>query len=274
MRRLVLLVNCAAVACGPSAGGARTDNVPVPPAERVVRLVADTSTYVAVSHHHVEQDFQGQQTANDVATRTWLSVTLAPATGDTLAARVVVDSVDQTGGGLGPADLAAVRGATYTARLAPTGQLVDLTGDDGPGLHSQLTRAVRDFYPRLPEGGARVGVSWSDTTERDTDAGGVMLTVRAVNQHAAAGFTMWSGQYALRLVTRSDYTMTGEGSQAGQPLTFEGSGRRHLEEYLTAEGRFLGSVAADTARFDVLLTALGMAIPGRQTSVDTIRVVR
>lgn len=271
MTRAALLLACVCAACGP-AGGARDDAVA--PADRVLRLAPGTTTYHLVSHQRIEQEFQGQLTTNVLASAGWITVTLTPARGDTLAARMVVDSMVHTGSAFAPGDLAAIRGATFTAQLAPNGQLTGFSGNDSAGLHNQVANALREFFPRLPEGGVRPGAAWADTVERAVNAGGLPLTIRTVSHHAATGHAAWGGEEALVIETRSDYTMQGEGSQAGQPLTLEGSGRRHLREYLGADGQFVGSVAADTATFDVLLTALGMTIPGRQASVDTVRALR
>lgn len=100
-----------------------------------------------------------------------------------------------------------------------------------------------------------------------------MLTVRSVNAHRAMDWRPFEGHRALPVRTESVYTLQGAGEQSGQTLSFDGAGRRHSVDFLSAGGNYLGSVAVDTSTFEVLLTQIGMVIPGRQWSADTVRTV-
>lgn len=269
MRRLALAC-CLVAGCTP--GGGRASNA-IPAAPPSLRYQADSVSYFLAGHRRVEQEFQGEATTQHLELGIWIRSILTPGTADTLAAHLVLDSVAESGAGATVGDLEALRGATWTARLAPTGQLLDFAGPADPGIANQLFNALREFYPRLPAQGVTPGDTWVDTVHSAVDAGGVTLTMRAVRRSVAMGLQPWDGGQAFQIRVTTDYTITGEGSQSGQPLTMDGTGRRHTQEYLSPTGRYVGNVVADTSSHEVLLTALGMSIPGRQWRYDTLRVV-
>lgn len=269
MRRLI--VTCAVLAACHGAGNAPE---PVPEAPPTLRYAADSAHYLLVSHRTGEQEMQGQVNRQTQRTQYWLGATLAAAEGDTLATRFLVDSVTESGGAFGSGDLTQVRGAEWTARLAPNGQLLNFDGPSAAGVSSQLANLLSQFYPRIPEEGLTAGAAWVDTVTGDVDVGGVVLTITAVHHNEAVGPAEFDAVPAFLIRVVSEYTMSGQGSQSGQPLTLDGTGRRHVREYLTPTGHYLGRVAADTSQFDVVLTALGMSIPGRQWRYDTLKVVQ
>jgi hypothetical protein len=89
-----------------------------------------------------------------------------------------------------------------------------------------------------------------------------------------AGWTTWGGAPALEIISLGDYTVTGEGTHAGHPVSLSGTGRRHVRHYLSPSGRLLAGVAADTAALEVRLVALGRTIPARHWSADTVEARR
>jgi hypothetical protein len=266
MRRVVLAAWLAACASSPPEATV--------PADRAVRYAADTVAYHVNAWRLVEQDIQGQTTRENVRRNLWLRAVLGPSQGDTLTAQLGVDSITEIGSAFPQGDLIAARGVTWTARLAPNGHLMDFAGPTGSGVTSQLFNTLRDFYPRLPPDGVEAGDRWVDTVTQDVDLGGVIVTVTAVHHHEALGMEPHGAEQALRLRVVTDYALSGSGSQSGQPLSLDGTGRRHADEWISPRGRYLGSIAADTAQFEILLTALGMSIPVRQWRADTTRVVR
>lgn len=269
MRRLVLACGFL-MACSSTGGGAAE----VAPASRTLSYRADTVRYVLSGHRKVEQEFQGQVTVQESRLGAWIRTALGAAGPEGLPARIVLDSVSTTGNVFAPGDLTGIRGATWTGRLLPTGELVDMDGPTAPGIANQMFNMVSDFYPRLPAAGVVAGDAWVDTVTSEVDVGGVTLTIVTVNRSEAVGPSPWEGGDAFLVRVVSDYTLSGEGSQSGQPLSLDGSGRRHAWEYLSLDGRYVAHVVADTSSYDVMLTALGMAIPGRQWRHDTLRVAR
>jgi hypothetical protein len=240
-----------------------------------VRYTPATVKYRAVQHRRVEQDLSGQTVANDLATTLFLSTELS---GDPegLSFRVVIDSVDLSGAAASSIGRAAsAQGTEFTAILAPTGELTRFTGGDSlNSLQIQLASGLRRFFPLIPPDGVQPGSVWTDTTQSDVDVGGVPITVHSTNHHECLGWGEYAGEVALEVRTRAAYTLSGRGQQGGQDFTLEGTGGRISNRYLSADGRYLGAISADSSEFDVLLTSLGMTIPAKQRSADTLIVIR
>lgn len=271
MRSTSALVLVLVAACG----GTRTAPAPTleAPPERLQYRPAATQ-YVAVSHQLVEQDISGRTQTSRIRMRYVLRVEVEPSA-DGMPVAMTLDSISADGQlGISDREVDATRGTTFLARLQPSGELTGFSGGDTTlPLIRRLTSTLKDFFPRIPPSGVEPGQLWSDTTESVTDVGGVLLTVRAANAHEALDWTEYAGRRALAIRTVSDYTLSGTGEQSGQPLSLEGSGRRLTLEYLSAEGGYVGATATDTLAFEVLLTQMGMVIPGRQQGADTIVAV-
>ncbi|HEX9729252.1 MAG TPA: hypothetical protein VGA37_12170 [Gemmatimonadales bacterium] len=273
MRILGILAVGAAVACG--GGVVIVNNAPPPDAPpAVVTYGPSTMRYVSSQTRHIEQEVNGQVTANDVRTVIQLSAELAQGEAG-LTATMTLDSITSTGGGVPPGQIAAARGAGFTGQLAPNGRIEGLTGDEAAlSVLEQLRHSLADFYPTLPVGGALPGSVWTDTTTRDIAAGPLQVTIVATTRHEALGFTEYDGARALPIQSDGTYTLNGTGEQSGQQLTLDGTGQRHETAFVSYDGRFLGSFAADSANIDVLIEAFGLIIPVVQIGQDTIRVLR
>jgi len=272
MRPISALILVLVAACGGTRG------TPAPPVEAAPpdRLSYRPATvlYAAASHQQIEQDISGRTQSSRIVTRYVLRTEIGPAA-DGMPVTMVLDSIVVDGQlGVSESEIAAAQGTGFAALLQSTGELTGFTGGDTTmPLVRRLTSRLSDFFPRIPPDGAQPDQRWSDSTESVTDVGGVLLTVRAANGHEALDWTSYAGRRALAIRTVSDYTLSGTGEQSGQSLSLDGSGRRHAIEYLSAEGVYLGATAADTLEFEVLLTQIGMVIPGRQWSADTIVAV-
>lgn len=276
MRRIVTLaVVLFPAACG---GGAQStvEATPTPDAlPNVVRYAPANLRYRARQHRHVEQEFNGQVTANDQVTTFVLSVDLVADEGG-LEATLVLDSIDVTGSANAtPQEIEAVRGTRFSGMLGPDGRFAEFTGGDTtqPYLR-QVAREFEEFFPRIPADGVAPGRVWSDTTNTEVDASGITLEISSVNQHEALEWTEYAGERALKIHTVTSYTVSGSGQQGGQELELTGAGRRYVDQFLSADGRYLGSIVADTAEVDVLVVAAGILVPVKQHGADTLTVVR
>lgn len=246
---------------------------PAPPPR--VQYVPSAARYAAVSHRRVEQEISGRSTATTIVSRYVLQTEIAPAS-DGMPVVMVLDSLAIEGqAGIGQDEIARAEDTRFTARLLPTGALRDFAGGDTSlTLVRQIASTLRDFFPRVPPDGAQPGDRWVDTTESVTDVGGVVITMRAIGTHEVLDWDEYGGSRALPIRVAAQYILAGSGMQAGQDLVLEGTGSRHERQFLSADGVYLGSIGADTSRFEVRLTQMGMTIPGRQWSADTVAVLR
>lgn len=270
----LVLVLVLVAACGGTYSAPAPETRTAPAPEYLTYRPA-SMRYGAVSHRQVDQEVSGRIQTSRIVTRYVLRTEVGPSA-DGLPVSMVLDSITIEGPlGVSPGEIAQAQGTMFTAALQPDGELTGFAGGDTTvPLIRQMVSRLREFFPRLLRDGTRPGLSWADTTESVTDVGGVLLTVRAFNQHEAVDWGEYAGDRALVIRTVSDYTLSGTGEETGQPLSIEGSGRRHALEYLSADGVYLGTTAADTLEFEVLLTQMGIVIPGRQWNADTVIAVR
>jgi hypothetical protein len=194
-----------------------------------------------------------------------------------MRATIVLDSVEPDPSGMiSQAERQRVRGASFAGTLLPDGRVEEFAGADTllPGRLRQLAGGFRQFFPRLPEGGALQGRAWADTTEITTRTADGEVTIRARNARQADAWSEFDGARALELHTTSQYTLSGAGAQFGQPFTLTGDGLRSARQFLSAQGHYLGGVASDSAAVAVTLTQMGITIPGRQRRTDSLKVLR
>lgn len=260
------------------AGCAAAPPPPAPPAPHPARRVTYrpyTAEYRAVSRVRVEQEFApGQVAASEYAIRVHFSLTIA--LGDSLMpVRIVVDSVPELeGAGMSSREAAEVAGLVFHGELHPDGRLATFSPSRPQGLlASQLANTLREFFPRLPSGGAQDGDHWSDTTSSTTVTAGLPITVHAVTQYAGR-WTSGGDARSFEIVGVSEYSLSGRGTGAGQEIALDGSGRRHTTYYLDASGRYLGAAAADTAHYEATIGAAGIVLPITQYRADSLQLVR
>lgn len=270
MRRFAVPAVALLTACGaPPEPAPAAAPAPPPP----VTYGPASVRYAIASHRHVEQEISGRTMTTTAVSRYQLRLTVEPGAGG-MTVRFVLDSVRIEGEmGVPDRDIEAAEGTRFTARMGPDGALTAFTvGDTGVAYVEQIAARLRDFFPRIPADGIVPGRRWRDTTALAADVGGVVLNVVSRNTHEALEWDRYADRPALPIRTVSSYTLSGAGEQGGQPLALEGTGMRHTRNYLAPDGTYLGGTAADTSRFEVRLTEIGLTVPGRQWRADTIAV--
>lgn len=262
-----------ATACG--ARGTAPEAARPRAAPSPVRFTTDSAQYRVASYLAVQQEVGGQPQQSGLELVYFLSVQIARQ-GDRLGATLVLDSVSRYRGtaAVDPA-AAASRAAVFQAILLPTGELHEFSGGDSTvRFVRELANELRQFFPRILANGAMPGQRWVDTTQQESTSSGVPLSIRSVGEHEVGEPDQHAGLAALPVRSRISYTFSGTGTQAGQEFRVEGTGRRHVVEYLALTGRYLGLTATDSSSFTITLSAAGITIPGRQTRADTVSVIR
>jgi hypothetical protein len=230
--------------------------------------------YRGVSFGRTIQHFDERATETDFGMRYFVRTDVIPA-GDGFEATFVLDSIllfDEARGGISGAQVDSTRGATFHAALARNGQMTNFSGGESSGsLARELAdRSLRPFFPLIPDRGAEAGAVWVDTLDTQVVVNGLDNSIRLVSEHSALEWTLHAGERALHILTVSNYTFNGSGTQAGREFTIEGSGRRHIHRYLSEDGRYLGLVSADTSDGEAHLIDLDMVIPIQQTRIDSL----
>lgn len=284
--RFLYAASLTAAACAPRGGPTATPAAtpaPAPPAAAppaqpaTIRLGPSALRYVAHRRIHAEQQIQGQTRTVDFGVRLFLAATISgPADTVGYPIMLTVDSiVPDSGTPIPPtANLGAVRGLTYSARIAPTGELRGAMPSDSVVAQrvAQIYGSLLTFYPRIPAGGLTFGADWTDTLTT-TDRTVVEVTSTAVTRSRAGSWEERSGARCLRLEVSSTHTIAGSGFQGGQPVEVTGTGARSAVLFLAVDGRYLGGEAHDSSSITITFPVEGATVPVRQITRSTIAVL-
>ncbi|MGH7519947.1 MAG: hypothetical protein ACREMI_01575 [Gemmatimonadales bacterium] len=289
MRRFVLIgAGLIAMACAPKSTPPSTTPVTVPPAApgapppapppaQGVRLGPSALRYMMHQVVHIDQEFQGMRQPLDFGLRIYFAVTInGPADSSGYPTTITIDSVAPDSGTTVPMgiNLSAAKALSFAGRLTPKGEFRNQVPSDSAAAQSlsPIVGSFRNFFPRLPGGGLTLGAAWTDTTtENDRAAGSV--TVTSINRSRAAAWEDRNGARCLRLEVNSDFTIKGNGQQAGQPFEVAGTGLRAGVDYIAADGRYLGGESRDSTTMTITLPIQAMTIPRTQVSKTTVQVL-
>lgn len=290
--RLLLAMTLGALAaCGPRPAAAPAGTpapAPAPPPVTTAPIARGTGTdlvrlgpsalrYTVHQLIHVEQQFQGQTQTIDRGIRLFVtSIIAGPADSLGYPASLTLDSVVPDSGSVIPPtiNLASARGLRYTGHLTPSGEFRQTSTSDSTiaQAFAQIVGGFRNFYPRMPTGGATLGADWTDTTTTK-DRAGIDVTIKAISHSRATTWEQRNATRCLRLEVSSAYSVAGSGDQGGQPLDVSGTGTRTSLQFIAVDGRYLGGEVRDSSSIIVGLPLQGMTVPVRQISNSTITVL-
>jgi len=251
---------------------------PPPSPTQTVRLGPSALRYVMAQGIHVEQELPTGQQTLDYGLRILFRVTInGPADSVGYPTTVTIDSiVADSGSSLPPMNinLAAAKGLTFIGRLVPKGDFRTQTVSDSMAAQSlsPIVGGFKNFFPRLPAGGATLGATWTDTTTEINRAAGT-VTITSINRSNALRWEDRNSTRSLRVEVISDFTIKGGGQQMGQQYDIAGTGRRNGVDYVAADGRYLGGESQDTTTMTISLPVQGLTIPRKQISKTTVTVL-
>lgn len=108
---------------------------------------------------------------------------------------------------------------------------------------ADLKHQFLDFFPRLPTGGLRVGLVWTDTLERTDSTADQSLYWRSIGSYRVERDTMVGASAALVIRMRQDLSMRTEGPVPGQPARAESEllgSEQGFFVFAPGSGRLLG----------------------------------
>ena len=270
-----------AAACGggpPRAGTAPTPTPAAPPGvapthSPTVQFAPSTTHFLVRQDLHIRQDYAGLPPTIDLRYGLFVTAAIGAPVDSGLPTTFTIDSIVVDSATQMPPqiNLSAARGYRITGRLLSTGEFISGPCDTSAaasGINSLLPR-FRSFFPRLPVGGVRPAMTWSDSTDvTDNPAcsGGSSITTHSANRRTAAAWEDHAGSRALRLESTSSYRFNGTGQQSGNPFTIAGSGAGTAFAYFSSDGRYLGGGQRDSATLTIDLPVQGITIPRRQLS--------
>jgi hypothetical protein len=264
-----------ACATSPAAGGAASAAAAAPagfayaPGSHRYRIVVSTVA---------SQEMMGQRTTDSGTVTRIVSVALAPRAGDTLSVTYSVDSIATTTTNPQARDLImAQKGRSASGTLSPLGAPYTFeapTVDSAQAMMRMAMESYRNFFPRLPSRSVKAGDTWADTVTQQFANGGLTGSSRLVLTSRVVGDTTFAGSAALHVARTGEITITGSGSQGGQPLELEGQGTVNGSAYLATSGLYLGADESQSMDITVQAPAMSLTIPITQKITSRTELVR
>jgi hypothetical protein len=281
---VLLVAGCARGAGGPvdavapaARSPATAGNADRRPPPSMVRYGPSAMHYLVYRQLRIQQSFGGQPQRQDLGARVFIGVIITgPADSTGYPATFTVDSILPDSGTPQPiADiLSRVRALVLAGRLAPRGDFQGSTTSDTASAQSiaQLVGNFRDFLPRIPAQGVRVGTAWTDTMALTQRGGGGAVTRQATIHSTATAWEEHAGTRSLRIESSATYSLVGSGQNGGQAFEVGGTGTTTARAFIAEDGRFLGGESQDSTSLTVSLPAQGLAIPVTQVLRSTVLV--
>ncbi|PYP31833.1 MAG: hypothetical protein DMD49_07260 [Gemmatimonadetes bacterium] len=282
-----LLTACAARGgAGPGAAAPNPAPAPPPPPRpgerhafpQAVRYGPSAVRYLIHRRLHIEQTFSGAPQTQDLGAHIFVrAIVTGPADSSGYPATFIVDSIVPDSGTPPPIadNISKARMLIMSGRVVAQGEFRSTATSDSVLARNlaQLLGNFRDFLPRIPTDGARLGAAWTDTLSLTQRAGGSEVTRRSVQHSSAAAWEEHSGARSLRLETTGTYSVAGSGQNGGQFFQIGGAGTVTARTFLAEDGRFVGGESQDSSSLTISLPAQGLTVPVTQVLRSTVAVL-
>jgi len=262
----------------PTAPTPATTRTAGPRAPAPVRYGPSVLRYVVHRRLHIQQALGGQPQSQDLGAQIFV-VLLITGPSDSLGYRAsfTVDSVVADSGtpAVVAVSMTRARRLAFDGRLDGRGEFRNPVASDTALAQAllQLLGNFRDFLPRLPAEGLKLGADWTDTLSGTQRGGGAVVTRRTIAHTAAAAWEDRGGVPSLRLDIGASYTIQGSGDGGGQPFELGGTGSVSGVAYVAADGRYLGGESRDSSGLTVSFPVQGFGIPVIQVTRSSVAVL-
>ncbi len=282
-RRLLCFAAALSAACGSGGKGEIASTRPSPqlrPAgtAEAVRFGPSALHYVIHRQLHIQQVFGGQTQSQDLGARVFVAAAIVgPGDSAGYPATFTVDSVVSDSGTPPPVaeTVAKGKGLVFRGRLTATGEFTHVVPSDSGTAQGliQLLGNFREFMPRVPREGVKLGAVWTDTLVATQRGSGSEITKKSVARSSAAALEDRGGVRTFRLEVSSTYDLGGSGLGGGQPFEVRGAGITSGVVYLAVDGRYVGGETRDSANLVIRLPAQGVSVPVIQVTRLTVAVL-
>jgi hypothetical protein len=202
--------------------------------------------------------FQRQVTAKTA----YLTVTLG-STSSGFTATFALDSLtlDQPNALLQPF-VDSAQGSTWVGTIRSNGRIDSLVVNHESVLGAQIRTMLQRLFPVLPEAGASVGQSWTDSSAMPYQImAGFHASEQRVAEYRALKVDDRGGTRAMLIQSTTAYTVQGSGNNFGQEITVTGSGKAVGTHHLSLGGRLLDAQVADTVQLTLTVPTVGQSVP-------------
>ncbi len=174
---------------------------------------------------------------------------------------ITLDSMNVDSASQLPQSMAdSAKGSNWHGLLAPNGKISGLKSTSKSTATGQLDGLLSLLFPRVKVG-AKVGDSWSDTTDTQTDNDGSSISVRTVTNYSASGNETRNGTKALRIDAAFSSSRTGTINNPQGQMTLDGTGVGKGTYLLGPDGRLLSSESTDNGDLSVVVPQAPQPIP-------------
>jgi hypothetical protein len=243
-----------------------------PHGSNVTYRAVHSAAFTLQRHDTLDLQLPGGASQVQLLDRTgFLHVSLAQAADSGYAVTITLDSLQVTASGVpaGIDSLARAQGTHWTATLTPTGELSELKADRSSSLGDQFASSLRALFPRLPSGGVRAGMEWSDTSNVPVRADAFDATEKAVTSYRSSEGGS-GGQKAIRVESEGSYTRSGKGAQFDQEMEMSASGNRHAVHLIGTDGVLVSAQGGDAGEMTITIPAQGQTVPVKQSGTFSI----
>lgn len=251
---------------GGSAGSGMSVETPEPVAPARAQLRPGSHTYLLVSQRSVQRVIEGQPMADTSFVRLQATVDID----ESFDLEFRVDSLIEAR----PRPDSEVAGAQFTGQTTASGGVTGFSPpDDASPIIQTLSDIWRGFIPRLPEGGAAPGSTWSDTLVDTRSQSGAEMRVAGETHYRSGDWApQTGGDQALSVAWERDYTVNGTGEQFGQQFNITGIGRATGSMLISATGAVIGHTQSSEMRGEISIPTMGITFPIAQLQIDSVRV--
>jgi hypothetical protein len=231
-----------------------------------------TQKYRVSSNQKISVEAMGQKNEMETGSQQVVTVTLAPQTKDTLSLALTLDSITVTQLIPGMPDPSGMKGAKATALLSPAGKVYSTKAPEGVPGAEQLGEMAR-FLPSI-RGGLAVGATWTDTSSRKQNTGGVDVELTAVTTSKVVGEETVDGEKTWKIERTGTTKLAGSGNAQGQPISLEGTIASTGFVFVSPKGLYVKSESKDDIKQKITLVANGMEIAQNIMSTTTVDRVK
>lgn len=202
-------------------------------------------------------------------------------------ATVLIDTMSIFSKGMGREsrpDLSGFVGKSFGLIFTPKGKELEMPGADSLtvdfGMMGGGKQSVKTFFrtilPDLPPKPTKIGETWTEQDTIDMKQGGLDIHIVMNSTHTLAAKEMVGDLECLKITTKSQGTLDGEGQQMGADLTFEGDLEGDGTWYFAYKiGRFVKSDSKNFMEGTIAVTGpANMTMPITQETKAEVTLVK
>lgn len=198
-------------------------------------------------------------------------LTVASAAGTPMRVSITLDSLVAEGPGAAMLAVDSARGTHWTGTLSSDGHFSELTSDRTTPVGEQLRGMLPSLFPVLPAGGAREGATWTDSASSSIRAMAFDVKENArIASRAVADTVRIGGRNGLRIESDVAFNRTGGGSQFGQAVEVQATGKRQVTSRLRPDGVVTETSGVESSDMTLTIPAVGQSLPVKQTATFSL----